>query len=187
MPTLSKKIFIVIFTAIIFYSFIFPTFSFAQKPYENYITVGDWTLGSAFSDLQPKFKNMKIETEYYQIAYSGNVAFFDNYQYLHFRNGMLEYVSVFQKGKGIKNKVVVGDTVQKVVERLGNPLTQMRGSESVYYSYGNDYPDPELTIEIKNGKVFSVQLEKVTEGFPDENRAVQFYLNKNKSKIRFIK
>ncbi|MCP3809964.1 hypothetical protein NLX78_22310 [Paenibacillus sp. Lou8.1] len=77
----------------------------------------------------------------------------------------------------------MGDTVKKVVENLGNPLTQMNASESIYYSYGTDYTDPELTVEIKNGKVFSVQLEKFTEGFPDENRAVQYYLNKNKDKL----
>ncbi|MGZ0040429.1 hypothetical protein [Paenibacillus ottowii] len=181
-----KKICFAILSTVLFCSITMPHAS-AQKPYENFNTVGDWTLGSAFSDLQPKLKNMKIETEYFQIAYSGDVAFFDNNQHLHFHNGILEYVSVYQKGKGIKSKAVVGDPAKKVVERLGNPLTQMKGSKSVYYSYGTDYTDPELTIEIKNGKVFSVQLEKFIEGFPDENRAVQFYLNKNKSKIRFKK
>ncbi|MFS8213153.1 hypothetical protein [Paenibacillus polymyxa] len=131
-----KKICIAIFTVIVFCSFVLPGV-YAQKPYENYTTIGGWTLGSAFSDLQPKFKNMKIETEYYQIAYSGNVAFFDNNQYLHFHKGILEYVSVYQKGKGIKSKVVVGDTVKKVVEKLGNPLTQMNAPESIYSQKGS--------------------------------------------------
>ncbi|MEK5089021.1 hypothetical protein MKY98_19150 [Paenibacillus sp. FSL M8-0228] len=186
MPVLLKKICLSIVTVFFFCSIIIPHAS-AQKPYENFNTVGNWTLGSAFSDLQPQLKNMKIETEYYQIAYSGDVAFFDDNQYLNFHNGILEYASVYQKGKGIKNKFVVGDTVKKVVDKLGNPLTKMNTSDSIYYSYGNDYTDPELTVEIRNGKVISVQLEKITEGFPDENRAVQYYLNNNKDKISFIK
>ncbi|WP_458121996.1 hypothetical protein [Paenibacillus sp. Z6-24] len=148
-----------------------------EKKHLDYKQIAGWTLGLSFSELQPKIKNMdhKIPTE--DKKYDSTVVFFDKKQILIFEGGILEYVITTTKGQGIKNVVLVGDSLKQVLNKLGNPLQKYKDTDGVYYGYGTSYDNPELQIKIKNYRVIEISLENPTVGFVDENRVVLAYLH----------
>jgi len=148
-----------------------------EKKYVDYKQIAGWTLGLSFSELQPKIKNMDYEIPAQDKKYDSTVVFFDEKQTLLFEGGILEYVTTTTKGQGIKNVVLVGDSLKQVLNKLGKPLNKYKNTNAVYYRYGTSYGNPELEIKIKNYKVVEISLENPTVGFVDENRVVLAYLH----------
>lgn len=147
-----------------------------QKKYENYKVLGKWKLGSSFTDLLPQLKEMKYQIPDGQKSYDSTIAFYDSNQYLIFEGGILESVIIYKKGQGIKNHVLVGDSVNKVLHTLGKPLSKYSETGAIYYGYGVSYSEQELNIKISGSKVVEISLENYTDGFTDENRVVLSYL-----------